>query len=196
MEPCLGTIGRDPVLRIPRAMGRRRAACVALVGTVLLLAPAAAASACAGEGSMPTEATLDRAAAAVACLVNAERVGHGVAPLRAVGVLGKSAGAHSRDMVRRHFFSHTGPGGSTPARRVARTGYLHGARSWAVGETIAWGSGRLGTPVAVVRAWMGSADHRPTLLDRRYHDLGIGFALGEPEGGGGATVTADLAARG
>jgi uncharacterized protein YkwD len=178
-------------------MAGRRAACVAIPGAALLLGPVAAASACAGAGAPPTKATIARAAGAVACLVNAERARHGLAPLRAVGMLSSAAGAHSRDMVRRHYFSHTGPGGSTPARRVARTGYLHGARSWAVGETIAWGSGRLATPAALVRGWLRSPPHRKTLLDARFRDLGVGVALGSPGGSDPATtVTADLGARG
>ena len=45
------------------------------------------------------------------------------------------------------YFSHTSAGsGRTFSQRISAAGYLTGARSYSLGENIAWGSGSLGTP--------------------------------------------------
>jgi uncharacterized protein YkwD len=161
------------------------------------LALPAPAMACAGARQRPTAATLGRAAAATACLLDARRTAHGLAPLRTNRALARAARAHARVMVVQRFFAHVEPGGAGPAQRIAATGYLRGARAWSVGETIAWGSGPYATPAAVVRSWMGSPPHRQTVLDRGLRDVGVGVALGSPAGAGrAATVTADFGARG
>jgi uncharacterized protein YkwD len=160
-----------------------------------LAAPAVAA--CTGSGARPTHETLARARDATLCLVNRARAEHGLGRLRHAALLDRAAGAHSRDMVRRDFFSHNSPGGSTPSQRIDRTGYLSGAHSWAIGETIAWGTGPYATPASIVRGWLHSPEHRAILLDGRFRDLGIGVAIGAPsEGRGGATFTGDFGARG
>jgi uncharacterized protein YkwD len=104
--------------------------------------------------------------------------------------------AHSRDMVLHGFFAHDSPTGSTPKERMDRAGYFAGASSWALGETIAWGTGSRATPAAIVRSWLRSPGHRAILLDGRYHDLGIGIAVGAPGQSSGATFTGDFGARG
>jgi uncharacterized protein YkwD len=167
------------------------AACAACV-----LAPAAAASACDDAASPPTRATIDRARSATLCLINSARSKHGLSRLGTTGALARAASAHSRDMATNDFFSHDSPGGSTPKQRIAGAGYLAGASSWAIGETIAWGSGGLASPSSIVRSWLQSPGHRAILLDGRYDDVGIGIALGAPDGGSGATFTGDFGQRG
>jgi uncharacterized protein YkwD len=169
--------------------------CTVAGAVACLLVPAGVASACDGAGSRPTQTSLDRAIDATVCLINQARSQHQLGALRAKGPLERAATGHSRDMVRRDFFSHESPGGTTPQQRIDRTGYLDGARSWAVGETIAWGSGGYATPSSIVRGWLNSPGHRAILLDDRYHDLGIGIAIGAPSGGAGATFTGDFGMR-
>jgi uncharacterized protein YkwD len=170
--------------------------CTVAVAVACLLVPAGIASACDGARSRPTQATLDRAVDATVCLINQARAQHDLGSLRTRGLLERAATAHSRDMVRRDFFSHDSPAGTTPQQRIDRTGYLQGARTWAVGETIAWGTGGYATPSSIVRGWLNSPGHRAILLDGRYRDLGIGIALGAPSGGeGGATFTGDFGMR-
>jgi uncharacterized protein YkwD len=177
-------------------MARHRTLCIVAAFVTFLLGPTATAvAACSGAGSRPTQATLDRAVDATVCLINDARSEHRLGALRMTSKLERAATAHSRDMVKRDFFSHDSPSGTTPQQRIDRTGYLDGARAWAVGETIAWGSGGYATPASIVRGWLKSPDHRAILLDGRYHDLGIGIALGAPSGGGGATFTGDFGAR-
>jgi uncharacterized protein YkwD len=177
-------------------MARHRTLCTVAASLAFLLGPAGSAWACAGAGARPTNATLDRAADATTCLINQARAQRGLGALRSAGALERAAGAHSRDMLRRDFFSHSSPSGSTPQQRIDRTGYLAGARSWAIGETIAWGSGGLATPASIVRGWLRSPGHRAILLDGRYDDVGVGIAIGAPHGSrGGATFTGDFGAR-
>jgi uncharacterized protein YkwD len=133
---------------------------------------------------------------ATVCLINQARADHQLGALQATSSLERAATAHSRDMVRHDFFAHDSPTGSTPKQRIDRAGYFDGASSWALGETIAWGSGSRATPASIVRSWLRSPGHRAILLDGRYHDLGIGIAVGAPGQGVGATFTGDFGARG
>ena len=174
-------------------MARHRTLCIVAATVACAFVPAAAASACAGARSRPSPASLDRA---TVCLINEARSQNGLGALRTTGALAKAAGAHSRDMVRNDFFAHDSPTGSTPKERIDRAGYFDGASSWAMGETIAWGSGGRATPSSIVRAWLTSPGHRAILLDGRYKDLGVGIALGAPGRGDGATFTGDFGARG
>ena len=86
-----------------------------------LLVPAAAADACAGA-KRPVGANVARAARATRCLVDAARARAGLSRLRDAGALDRAAAAHARDMVRRGFFDHVSPGGSTTARARAARG--------------------------------------------------------------------------
>jgi uncharacterized protein YkwD len=180
------------VLSVPMAP---RAPTLAAACCVVLALPAPAA-ACAGAHRRPTAATLERAARATACLIDAQRGAHGLRALRTNARLARAARRHSRQMVARRYFDHTDPGGVGPAARIAATGYLAGAHAWAIGETIAWGTGPFATPAAIVRDWMRSPPHRATILDAVLRDVGVGFARGSPAGlGRAATVTADFGAR-
>jgi uncharacterized protein YkwD len=133
---------------------------------------------------------------ATLCLVNAERTQRGLVALTANPQLGKAAQKYSLEMVRESFFDHVSPGGSTLLSRVRRgTGYLRGARSYSLGENIAWGSGDFATPQETVKGWMESAGHRANILNRRFRHVGTGVAIGAPEDAQGmpaATYTMDF----
>ena len=162
------------------AIARRASACPAAV-TILLafgLAPAPAATRCHVAAHAPAPGS--GAAPAVVCEINRERRARGLRPVSAHPRLSRMARRYARAMVRLGFFSHTSPGGGTLRDRLNASGY-GGA---VAGEALAWGQGRLATPRAVVRSWMGSPPHRAILLGRNYRDIGIGVALGSPYGGG------------
>jgi len=147
-------------------------------------APASAASPCAAGTS---------ARATTLCLVNAERAAHGVRPLKLDKRLSRAALRHSRDMVAKGYFAHDSRSGAGFSARIARTGWMHGRRSWNVGENIAWGSGALATPRAIVKAWMHSTGHRHNIMQPRFRVIGIGIGAGAPTGGGsGRTYTTDF----
>ncbi len=172
------------------------AAITILLATGLAPAPVAAAARCHGSAHSPASAP-HTAQAAVICEINRERRGRGLQPVAANPRLTRMARRYARAMVRLGFFSHTSPGGSTLLDRVRASGY--GGRRTAAGEALAWAQGRLATPHAVVRAWMASPPHRAVLLGRGYRDVGIGVALGSPNGGSkrsSATYTADFGTTG
>src|SRR5689334_22870273 len=83
-----------------------------------------------------------RAAHTIVCLINAQRARHGVARLDPSGDLARAARRHARDMVRRGYFEHVSPGGSSPSSRAAAAGY-HGVT---IAENLAFGTGSWGTP--------------------------------------------------
>lgn len=178
-------------------MARQKVLCTLAACAACVLIPAAAASAaCSGSDSAPSAATLSQAKSATLCLINQARTRRGLSSLDNASSLARAAAAHSRDMVSRDFFSHTSPAGSTMQQRIDRAGYMDGASRWSVGETIAWGAGSQATPGSIVRSWLKSPPHRAILLQARFDDVGIGIALGAPEGGDGATFTGDFGARG
>jgi uncharacterized protein YkwD len=188
------------VTHLPRGRAIVRAitgllACVA----VTLAGPAAGARAqgpCAGSGIAPSAQTLDAAAGAVVCLVNAHRESHHRRALTLDENLVRAAGRHSRDMVRRAFFAHVTPTGAALSDRMRRGRYIDGSGSWAVGEDLAWGTGALSTSAATVAAWIASPTHNRVLLDPDFREAGVGIAVGLPvtiAGGlGGATYTLDV----
>jgi uncharacterized protein YkwD len=100
-------------------------------------------------------------------------------------------------MVDRGYFDHQRRGGPSLSQRIRRSGYLTRARSWSLGENIAWGEGSFASSQSIVTAWMESSGHRANILRRRYEHIGIGLAVGTPEGGGAdaVTVTTDFGAR-
>jgi uncharacterized protein YkwD len=167
--------------------------------TLLLLVPAAPASArCRGASLAPGHGKASTARNATVCLINRERARRGLRKLRVSRALRVAAGRHSSDMARRDFFAHVSPGGADLLDRIRATGIAIASSggSRTVGENIAWGGGRLGTPQAIVRAWMHSPGHRANILRRGYRRVGVGVAAGAPQGAAGAarTYTADFAA--
>ena len=140
----------------------------------------AASERCVSADAMPGQAAVGDLRAATLCLMNAERSARGHGRLHAEPLLGRVAASYARQMVRGQFFDHTSPGGSTMLARIKATSYLRDVTSWSVGENLAWGTGALATPRAMVRAWMQSAEHRANLLDRHFADVGIGVTAGAP----------------
>ncbi len=104
-------------------------------------------------------------------IVNSERGRVGLSPLRLHSQLTAAAQAHSEDMARHNFMSHTGSDGSSPFDRMRRYGYNF---RWA-GENVASG---YSSPQDVMRGWMNSSGHRANILNPNFRDIGIGYALG------------------
>jgi uncharacterized protein YkwD len=157
-------------------------------------APAACSSAASG---IPGQVSRHSMSNATLCLVNAERAKRGMRPLRINRRLSRAAYHHAADMVRRDYFSHYTPIGTSFVERIRRTGYLKGPRAWIIGENLAWGSGDRSSPAAVVRAWMKSPGHRANILQRRFRQVGIGLVIGAPDGppSPAATYATDFGAR-
>ncbi|HEY0515473.1 MAG TPA: CAP domain-containing protein [Solirubrobacteraceae bacterium] len=115
--------------------------------------------------------------AATLCLVNRERARHGERALHWNDRLIGAAQAHTTSMAVGGYFAHSGSNGSTPLARMRRSGYIYSSHlGFEVGENIGWGSLWLGSPRAVVAAWMASPGHRANILDGRFRDTGIGVS--------------------
>jgi uncharacterized protein YkwD len=179
-----------------------------LLALVALLAPAGAQArpeartsqnGCANTNLKPTRGNLELVRAAVLCLHNRERASHGLPKLRENPLLRRAAERHTDNMVSERFFDHTSPSGSTMVERIRRTGYTNRARSWALGENIAWGSGSLATAAQIHRSWMKSPGHRANILQRSFREIGIGIESGLPvrlsAAQSGATYTTDFGFR-
>ncbi len=146
---------------------------------------------CKDENVEVTDATRARAEAAAFCLVNKRRARRGIQALERNSALYSAAEGHAADMVQNHYFSHESKGGSAPAGRASAAGYSAKAKSAQVGENIAWGSGTLSTPAAIVQAWMNSSGHRKNMLRRSFREAGLAISPGTPDpasGGGGTYV--------
>ncbi len=145
--------------------------------------PATASDSCADAGLTPRLDNLERVRAATLCLVNGERARFGTQALVEDPRLASAAFGHSQDMVDRGYFEHTSPTGQTLLTRIRASGFIPNDRvGYTVGENIAWGTLWLGTPRAIVRAWMDSSGHRANILNGDYRYSGIGI---DPEVSGG-----------
>jgi uncharacterized protein YkwD len=165
------------------------AVCLAAVG---LCAAAAPAGACPGADTAPSGSSLPAVSGATLCLLNEQRAARGLPALTADTMLGDASVRFSRRMVAERFFSHVAPDGSDLVDRLRASGYLSGLSSWAVGENIAYGTGRYATARSTVQRWMASSGHRANILSSRFRAIGIGIAVGTPVSSSGATYTTDF----
>lgn len=102
--------------------------------------------------------------------------------------LQKAARAHSRDMIRRDYFSHYTKGsGEDPGTRLKRSGY----RWRTYGENIGYNS----TPDAMFKAWMRSDGHRKNIVNGAFREIGIGTYTGNYRGFRTTMYTADFGTR-
>jgi uncharacterized protein YkwD len=154
--------------------------------------PAHAVSASSPEGRLVPSAESD-----VVDLVNAERRRRGLRALRVDRRLDAAATEHARDMVRRGFFAHVAPGGTSPTSRIRTAGYVLRGGSWRTAENLAWGRGRLASPARIVRGWMRSPGHRHNILNGRLRETGVGVVTGVPSrrSASGLTYVQTFAAR-
>jgi uncharacterized protein YkwD len=129
-------------------------------------------------------AILTNREAAIVERINDIRGAHDLAPFRADLKLTRAARSHSQMMLEQDVFTH-----GAFAERLRS----FGVRFPLMAENIAWGSGRLGAPRAIVTAWMNSPPHRANLLHPQFRMIGIGTPVGNFAGyRGAAVVTADF----
>jgi uncharacterized protein YkwD len=176
---------------------RLAGALACLLALLLISVPSAsAAGACPSSHASASKVSKRALVRATLCVLNVERSRHNLHPLRLNHKLSRAARRHSEAMARERFFSHTSQNGTSFVDRIRDSGYLSGARSWSVGENIAYGSGSLSSPSSIGTAWMNSPGHRANILSPSFREIGIGLASGTPVGGSGATYTTDFGRRG
>lgn len=182
-----------------RSLRRDLALAVAWTAFVLLMllgfgADPSNAAECKGSSVPAYELKGKTAEKATLCLINRERDAHGMGSLRVDGKQQRAAKRHNKVMIRQRCFSHQCSGEPDLVGRMEDSGYLPCSCSWSVGENIAWGSGSISSPRAIVDAWMKSAGHRANILNRQFEEIGIGIHQGSPAGGrDSATFTTDFA---
>jgi uncharacterized protein YkwD len=143
--------------------------------TPLLLAgcaaalPAGVASASGGGAGGVTDAA--EAAREVGELVNRHRARAGCPPLVWDEAATRAALAHSTDMARRNYFSHTTPDGRTMADRLRAQGivYRRAAENIAMGQQ---------TARQAVSSWLGSEGHRENIENCALTRQGVGMVAG------------------
>jgi uncharacterized protein YkwD len=155
-----------------------------------------AGASCEDADLMPAGDNLGAIRRATLCLLNGERADAGLRPLKEDGRLQKAAVRHAKAMVAKQFFDHVGRDGSDPVDRIRAAGYIPNTGSWTVGENLAWGTGSLATPKAIVAAWMKSEGHRDNILRGGYKEIGLGIVSGNPRSrdGSGATYATNFGA--
>jgi uncharacterized protein YkwD len=128
----------------------------------------------------------------VLALHNKARAAHGLRPLCADPGLTRAARSHSREMIKKDYFSHPSYNGESVSRRLKRFGYNRAIH----GENIAGGSGRFARSGSTFRRWMNSPSHRSSILDRRFKPVGVGSYTGRYKGTRGYTMyTVDFGVR-
>jgi uncharacterized protein YkwD len=175
-----------------RSIPRTLAALAAVVVAVVAPAQGSAWRA----GSAVTEAQLQ---VALLGQINSFRAAHGLRPLHISSALRSVAGAHSDQMARLGYFSHSSADGQSFSARIAQAYSPRGYRSWSVGENLVWGGPDIGAAQAF-RLWLNSPPHRANLMNPRWREIGLGAvhspsAPGVYHGGPATIVTADFGAR-
>jgi uncharacterized protein YkwD len=134
----------------------------------------------------PEAAKADDVAGRVLALVNQARSqprrcgqqSFGPAPPLALNAhLTQAAASHAQSMARFGYLEHEGRDGSTPAERASRAGY----RWRSVGENVAMGQT---TPERVMQDWLKSPEHCANIMEPRYAEMGVAFAVNTRSEGG------------
>jgi uncharacterized protein YkwD len=150
---------------------RRTFICVLAAAGLTLSMPIASAGAqsypvagsCTDANTQATAASVPRMDKAVDCLINQQRVEHGLPAMGLSFRLGRSAQKWNTAMVASGNFTH----GANFAGRISAVGY-----NWQrAGENIATG---FATPAKAVIAWMASTDHCRNILDPSFRNMGTG----------------------
>jgi len=103
--------------------------------------------------------------------VNAARKQARLRPLTANTLLDKAAQRHAEDMLKRGYFAHKSPAGTTVRERARSAGY-----EWhSIGENIAYGQTSVDE---VMETWLNSPGHRKNILTPGFTELGVGIAMG------------------
>ena len=138
-------------------MARRRTALAALLGLLLLAIGHTQRAEAQGNEILQ--------------LVNAVRAEYGLAPVAYNAQLATAAQGHANFLATEGVYSHYGVNGSTWQDRAQAAGYP----GWA-GENLVGGT-RL-TPQQGVTWWRNSASHFSNMLNPRWTEAGVGFAVG------------------
>jgi len=137
-----------------------------------LLAPAATCHTSAGRS-----ATVPAQERAMLCLINWARRKAGLRRLRRSAILDHSAAIKTGQLLRCQTFEHAPCKGIDAFQPFYKAGYASKRIAWAAGENLAWGTGPLGSPRQIMRAWLHSPHHRENILRRQWQEQGINLRV-------------------
>jgi uncharacterized protein YkwD len=127
--------------------------------------PATANATCQYADSTVSQATRAQLTLAVDCLINEQRLAHGLPEMTVSQKLNTSAQGWNDTMIQTNFFGH-----GTDSQFEARINAVN--YDWQeAGENIASG---FQTPRDAVAAWMASPEHCTNVLNPDYRDMGTG----------------------
>jgi uncharacterized protein YkwD len=154
------------------------AAATAGVSAALALGPgiAPATAACPHARAHPHQVALPKIRKAITCLINRRRSKRERHLLEPNDRLELAARRHTRTMLAEDCFRHRCEGERGLPRRVKKTGYTKGQRSWEFAEILGYEN----TPRQMIGRWMHSRFNRRTLLKRDFRDIGVGVGWGAP----------------
>jgi uncharacterized protein YkwD len=169
-----------PAWRTPRGWTAllALAAATAGVSAALALGPgiAPATAACPHARAHPHQVALPKIRKAITCLINRRRSKRERHLLEPNDRLELAARRHTRTMLAEDCFRHRCEGERGLPRRVKKTGYTKGQRSWEFAEILGYEN----TPRQMIGRWMHSRFNRRTLLKRDFRDIGVGVGWGAP----------------
>ena len=139
---------------------------------VALLVATTVACGGADRADQPSDAPSQEGA--IIALINEHRAAAGCPAVTPDEQLVAAARRHATDMRDRGVRDHTGSDGSTPAKRIAGTGF---DPATATGEIIYWSEPN-GSPRAAVAGWMNSPAHRDVIRTCRFTHAGAGIVAG------------------
>jgi uncharacterized protein YkwD len=150
-------------------------------GTFVALAVApgttAALAACPHANAKPHQTSLANLRKAMRCLINNKRAQHHRGRLDSNTHLAGAAQRHTNVMLRKDCFEHRCPAEASLGKRVKRSGYLKGARSYYYAEDLGFDH----TPRLTVRRLMHDSYNRRNILNGDFRDIGVGAGWGAPK---------------
>jgi uncharacterized protein YkwD len=176
----MARVGTTRAGRTPRACAALLALAAATAGVSLALAVrpgiAPATAACPHALAHPHQVALPKIRKAITCLINHRRSKRDRHVLEPNDRLELAARRHTRTMLAEDCFRHRCKGEPGPHRRVKRTGYMRGQRSWRFAESLGYEN----TPRQMIGRWMHSRFNRRNVLNRDFRDIGVGVGWGAP----------------
>ncbi|MEK6327112.1 MAG: CAP domain-containing protein [Actinomycetota bacterium] len=176
----MARVGTRPARWTPRAL-LALAAATTCVWLTLSLGPgiAPATAACPHARAHPHDVQLSKIRKAITCLVDKKRARRDRHQLEPNERLKIAARRHTRRMLAQDCFRHRCEDEPGLHRRVRRSGYAKGQRSWRYSEIIGYEN----TPSQMIERWMNTRFNRRMLLHRDFRDLGVGVGWGAPAEG-------------
>jgi uncharacterized protein YkwD len=144
----------------------------------LATAPATATAAgCPHANARAHKTSLSHLRTATRCLINRKRSKHGLRKLKHNTKLARAAKRHAKAMLHKDCFKHHCPGEVGIKKRMKRSGYLKGAKSYYYAESIGFDR----TPKRMVRRFLNSRYNRGNILNGDFRDVGVGAGWGAPK---------------